>query len=293
MKNLEELKYKIESRSVSDEMIIFKISDTDFICTQYIKAISEIRHLEIEYVDSLTFLIPNSLFDNVSDTLKVFRCDSIEEENIPYKTDLIIITKKISDKYIDYTYEVPKLEDWQIKDYAYSLLENIKHKDLDYLISICKDIYRIDNELSKLTIFSDKHQELFNQFISDDVFSDLSNYTVFDLTNALLKKDVPKVNLILKELQNIDVEPIGLVTILINSFRDVISIQFDPRMTAEELGIAKNRFWAIKRNCGFYPNTRLIKIFYMLNTIDFRLKVGDLPASMIIDYVITNILGDS
>ena len=55
------------------------------------------------------------------------------------------------------------------------------------------------------------------------------------------------------ELNKIDVEPLGLVKLLYDNLKVIISIQLDPNTTAESIGIASNRFWAIKKNnCGFY-----------------------------------------
>ena len=40
---LEQLKKDIENKSISDELIIFKLSDIDFICKQYINEIANIK----------------------------------------------------------------------------------------------------------------------------------------------------------------------------------------------------------------------------------------------------------
>ena len=43
MNNLEILKNKIETNILEDELIIFELSDIDFVCNQYIQKISELK----------------------------------------------------------------------------------------------------------------------------------------------------------------------------------------------------------------------------------------------------------
>lgn len=291
MTKLEELKNSILNKTLTDDVIVFLIKDNDFICNQYIKEISNIKKKPVEYISTL---VSSSLFfDDVSTSISVYRCDELSSipNNFFDRKNLFIITKKVSVDVGDNLYEVPKMEDWQIKDYVYSLLDNINQNKLNDLIDKCKNIYRLDSEISKLTLFNPiERPALYDIFLEDGVFNDLSKFSIFDLTNAILKKDKNKIISVYKEKSCIDIEPIGFTTILINSFRDVISVQFDPRVTAEDLGVAKNKFWAIKYNCGFYSQKELLEIFKMLCSIDFLLKTGKLDASLIIDYVIINIL---
>ena len=94
-----------------------------------------------------------------------------------------------------------------------------------------------------------------------------------------------------KEIQNIDVEPFGLIALLINNFRNVIDVQLSRNATAESLGLSGKQFWAIKNySCGFYNREELIEIFEFLNDIDYKIKSGELNTSILIDYIICKIL---
>ena len=110
------------------------------------------------------------------------------------KKCVIIITytinKSLNDKYSSYIYEVPKLENWQIKDYVYSILGNVPQNKLDLLIDKCKyNLFRIQSEIDKILIFDESlHPIIFDTFLSDNVFSDLSKYSIFDFTNAIIKR---------------------------------------------------------------------------------------------------------
>ena len=295
--NINELKIKIENKNVTEDLIIFLYPYDTFLCNQYIAEISKIKNLDIEYIDSL--ISDNSLFSIKSNSLRVYTCDSLNElsESVKKEKNLIVKTKKISkevqSRFEDYICTIPKLEEWQIKDYTYSKLESIDRNKLDNLIAICKNnIYRIDSEISKLDIFSDVEKPyVFDDFVSDNVFSDLSKYNVFDITNALLTKDIQKLKSSYVEMQNIDVDPIGFCTILTNSFREVLMLTADPRITPEEMGISKGKFFAVKNNnLRYYTFQSLIKIFEFLLDIDRKVKLGELPVPILIDYIITHIL---
>ena len=78
--------------------------------------------------------------------------------------------------------------------------------------------------MQKIAIFpKDQRQYLFQDFIDDDVFSDLSKYNIFSLTTCIVKRDVKGLFEVYREIQNIDVEPIGLLILLIQNFRDIIN----------------------------------------------------------------------
>lgn len=294
MADLKELKKNIEKGAVNWFPIIFQCSENTFVANQYLQKISDILEIPVSYVDDFNSLFSEDLFGVESSELKVFKCDTLESNRrLSNLKNTIIICSKIKGDVEDrFVYKIPKLEKWQIKDYVYSVLTGISHKDLDRLIEICGyDIFRIQGEIDKLLIFSEiERQSSYEDFVSDDVFSDLSSYSIFDFTNAIIKDDKEKLLSAYKEIKNIDIEPFGVLTVLVNSFRDIIRIQLDSRLTPESMGIAKNKFWAIKYNCGVYPKDRLLNIYHMLCGLDSKVKSGAMPVEHMIDYIVLNIM---
>lgn len=303
MLDIEVFKKSIEDKTVSIDFVIFRYTDNSFLPYQYLHEISKILNLEINYVDSLESITKsNSFFDiddgNINTHLNVL---SVKELTIPIgfrpQTPSIIICNKI-DKDTEKQFEdkilvFPKIEDWQIKDYVYSIAEGIDEKKLDNLIAICKnDIFRIDSELSKIKLFGiNERKFVFDKFIDDGIFSDLSSHTIFDFTNAILKKDIKALTMLYKEIENIDCEPLGVVSTLYKSLKNIIAIQFLSNATPESTGLPANRFWAIKKNnCGFYTKDQLMLFFDMLVDIDRKLKSGELDSNIIIDYVVCHAL---
>lgn len=301
--DLKILKQLLEKGEAPDIFLIFKYDDNDFLPKQYIDNIKKSLKLEVQYVDNIDEIVQgsNDIFGTLMGSgLRVYETDFFDADihSLRDEHNLIVVCKRISKEcenlFKDNVVVFPKLEMWQIKDYVYSLVEGIDKKKLNHLIDICKnDIYRIDKELSKLKLFTEQERKyVYDKFVEDGVFDDLSEHNIFDFTNAILKKDIPSLTSLYKELEKIDVEPLGLVTILYNNLKNIVMIQLNPAATAESLGIASNRFWAIKKNnCGFYNKEQLLHAYEVITSIDRKLKTGEITSDLIIDYIICQILG--
>lgn len=301
---IEVLKSNLESNTL-DEFYIFLNSENSFLSNQYIKAISETKQLKIVYVDDLKSLLPdkNDIFGSTelidSTCLYVYKVNIFDSKDFGISDikNLIIVCDKIDEEtkqiYSSYVVEMPKLLDWQIKDYVYTLGDGIDTKKLDWLINVSNsDIYRLHNELSKLNMFSVKERDsLFDLMSNEDAFIDLSNYVIFDLTNAILQKDIKRIMYMLEDVKNWDCEPLGLQVLLTNNFKKVLSIQLSPNATAEKLNMNPKQFYAVKKNtCGYYSRDQLIKIFDIVSSCDYKMKSGELSNDMLIDYMILHIL---
>ena len=296
---LEELKNKIEEKTLTNELIILVNADSSFLSNQYINAISNIKNKKIQYLDDLSS-VESSRVDifgggvEVEDnTLRVYKCDTFltTSSTLDKEVDLIIVCNKIDDKctaqYSDYIIRLPVLEEWMIKDYVYSLAEGVKDKDLDWLMRICNNnIDRLDNEISKLTLFdSRQRQELFQDFVDEQMFDDLSEFNIFNISNALQSRDRSKLKQILPEIKNIDVEAVGLVKILWQNFRKMITVWMNSNPTPENTGLKSNQIWAIKNLPKVFNKEQLINIFEIVSEVDYKLKSGMLDANLIVDYL--------
>ena len=299
---LDALKDKIESNTIDYiNFLIFKYEDIDFLPNQYLFALSKNLNKDIIFIDNLPISNQKDIFNNKLsvDNIECFKTDifDVEDVSLIEKKYLIIICKEITENCKDLfntnIVYFPKLEDWQIKDYVYSVAEGVDTKYLDALIYLChNDIYKIDNELAKIKIFERNQRNiLFKSFIEEGLFNDLNNNTIFDISNAILRKDINKLTELLINIDKIDCEPLGLVTILYKSIKDIINIQLNHNATPENTDINKNRFWAIKKNnCGFFTKDQLFNIFKFITSIDKKLKTGEISVDIIVDYIVCKIL---
>lgn len=305
MLSLERLKENIEKKLPLEPFYIFCYEDNTFIVNQYIRVMSQNRELKITYVDDLKGFFPDKddIFGTIElideNCLYIYKCDEFDSKDFSLKDvkNLIIICKKLdqeSEKIFDsYIVKFPKLEDWQIKDYVYSKGEGISDFKLDWLCSVAgNDIYRLDSELSKLMLFSkSERDQLFEMFANEDMYSDMSSHHTFDMSSAILKRDVKRIAELLTDKDKWDSDPLPLQVLLSKNFKQVIQIQSSPSITADKLGMKPNQFYAVsKNNCGHYSKDQLLKIFDIVNKSEFMMKTGQLPLSLFLDYMIINIL---
>lgn len=279
------------------------VSEDKFIPLMYLNEISNNFDYSINYVESLEGINPSNddiFSDNndISSDIVVFNTNLVDFSNevVYNKDNLIIIANKI-DKgpkkfYGDLVIEVPKLADWQIKDMVYSFCRGVDTKHLDWLIHNCnEDVNRLYQESLKLKIFSESERKtVFEDMLNDGAFDDLSSSTIFNFTNAVLKKDISSLKSIYSEIDNIDMNDFGLLTILYNNFMNVVNIQLGINPTAESLGMKQGQFNAVRYNCGYYSERQLINILRFLTSIDRRVKSGEFPTDIMRDYLILSVL---
>lgn len=280
-------------------MLIIVYSDNKFVAEQYTKQIALNNKYDIEQVESVQDLLTSlsNVFGDKSQKLLIvdkFQCDI---QLLGKVKDAIIITNKIeketSKLFDNYIIQIPKLETWQVEDYALSSVDGVKQEDLIALVASCDgDIYRVESELAKLKIFNkENRQYLYKLFTEKGMFPTTEKYTIFSLSNALLTKNVESVSRILEHIDEIDVNPIGLLTILYRNVANVIAIQLNPKATPENTGLTTGQFYAIKKNnINFYTKEQLITIFNNLTALDLKIKSGEVPMEIVIPYIVESML---
>ena len=297
---LQELKQALETNTFKPTTMIL-VSEDKFIPLQYVEEMK--KQYNVEYIDTLQELVPaeDDIFGDsteISSDIIIFNTELVDfsEEILFNKDNVVVIAKKIDKSskkfYGDMVIEVPKLAEWQIKDMVYSFGRGIDTKHLDWLIYNCNgDANRLYQEMTKVAIFNDKERKhLFEEMVGDGAFNDLSANTIFNFTNAVLKKDYQSLKIIYEEIDNIDVNDFGLLTILYNNFMNVINIQLGINPTAESLGMSYGQFNAIKHNCGYYSGNQLINIMKLISDMDRRIKTGEFPTNIMRDYLILSVL---
>lgn len=287
---IQELKKQIEDKSVAGTGIVF-VSDSTFIPKQYITEISVITGKPIKYVDTIDQLKEGrSLFGVLkSNDINVYITDSIDEEIHPKDYSYAICSKYSGKDCV----KVPKLEPWHLIDYAVTnSSKDIKSKTLEELVSACgNDPYRLDNELSKFTIFEQKYQkDLYNNLYESNQLSRNFEGTIFDFTTALLERDIETLVKFYSDLQNYDIEPLGVVTIIYKQLKNIIMVGFNKNPTEKNTGLSEKQIYWIKRNLGKYNSGSIVKYFQFICEAEKLLKEGTITNNQLLDYVVVNLL---
>jgi len=291
--NIIDLKKGIKNKTLDDSFIIFKYEDVPFIATQYINAISEFKNRPIVYVDSFDDIAIDIFSSDKS--LYVMHINKIEKNIFSQSLNNKIIVCKDIDKDLisnikKYIVDIPKLETWQIKSYVQNNLPGLSSEEINWLIDITKDVYRLSNEMDKIKIFNKKDQQkIFKLLNEEDSYSDLNSHTIFNLTNAITNRDIKTARSILEVIDNMNIESMAVLTILYKSFKNIINIQMSSNPTPESTGMNPKQFHAIKYQVGKFSNSQLVYIFDVLTTIDYQLKTGVIPSDKVIDYILINV----
>lgn len=294
----------IEDNVKINDFLIFREAKSDFVTRQYIHALAKINNQSIEYIDSLVPLLAelDSIFidsaEGDSSRLNVFKVDTFDyRDDRPLQLrNVVVACAKISPEaeviFKNNIIDIPSLESWQIKDYIYSIAEGADTNQLDNLIAICNgNIERLDSELSKLAIFAPGERKyLLDGMIKDGAFSDLTDYTVFNVTTAILKRNLESLKTYMLNLHSIDINEIGLVTILAKNIKDLINVQLTPNPTPDNTGLDSRKLYAIKKMPRIFSPKQLSDIYSFLCDIDRQLKNGELPVEIMINYIILKVL---
>lgn len=297
--NLNQVKTDLENNKNIDQFLIFYYEDTtDYIPMQYIKALAHIRNSDILYVDELEEI--NNLsdpFSESSSTIYVYKTDSLGKIPTKYiRNDLVIITPKllkdVEKEYSEYILKIPKLEEWQIIDYIKTVSPGLTQDEMEWLVRTYKsNMYRVELEVDKLRPFSESaRQYIFEDFYVDHVFETLSEYGIFDFTNAIQNKDLKTISNILSDINHIDIEPTGLITLLCANFKKLIKVWLNKSPTPENTGLKSNQIWAINKLSRTYAKEQLVKVFELVSDMERKLRTGEMPEELIIDYLTVKIL---
>lgn len=307
---LSELKDSIINNTLGDSLLIFIWEDNKFLASQYIHEIAKKRSQEIQFVDSFDELVGISANENVfgddfgDNVLKVLDTDTFDElasEGMASIANSIIMCHKLA-KEVAYSYEsfpnltinFAKEEPWQAKEYISAMCKGLSNESISRLYDLTNgDIFRIDNEIGKINCFPIEEQErVLSDMVSNGAFDDLAQTNIFNLTNAIVKKDLLTIGRILRNIKNMDVDAIGLSAILHKNIKNIIDIQMNSKATPESLGMSAKQFRAIEYSCGKISNPKLIELLKFLDELDFKLKSGalDLPNEDKIDYIVCKML---
>ena len=306
LEDLRDFKQALSFKVATDRLYIFKWLDNPFLAFQYVHKLAEVKNLPLEYVNSFEDIYTNDVdvFDlkESANTLKVYSCQKFEcpqEVDLTAMKDVVILCNELTFDY-DNAYEFPRLEEWQILAYMKSQCPGLNDSEIKWLFDITaslgknnENIYRIDNEMKKLKCFDVSQQEQVFRELSDvGGYGDLSPLTIFNFTNAILKKDKSTIIDVLQDIDSIDVEGTGLITILHKNFKQLIDVQLGKNPTPESLGMSIKQFKAISYNCGKYSAESLIKVFEFITGLDYKLKSGllDVSNQRLIDYIVCSVL---
>ena len=286
-------KDNVLNNSVKPQMYALIYDDNNSIILQYVNHIAQSTNNSITYLNELDDLQDlMSLGDYDDGGMYVLQLDKLTDK-IPrsfYKLFCFIICKEVTNNDDLETIKFPKVETWQMLDYAKVSLKGVNERKIEWLVNLLgNNQLRLENEINKITIFPmNERDAIFDLINNDGGYDDITNLTMFNLVTAISKKSKQEIIDVLEAIKLIDIEPMGLVSSLLKQFKLAIDVKMGTK-DFKGLNISQKQYIAIKKYNPYTPN-ELVKIYKLLTNIDYELKIGLLPNEYIIDYVICNIL---
>jgi len=294
---LMELKDMIQKESVPSDLIVFVCPENTFLADQYTAAICELRNHTPNSIQSLSELDSAlSLVIGYSSYTNVLKTDVFEESFEDYSMfeNVIIICNKIDKKLkavlSDYVIEIPKLVDWQVKDYMKVICPGLTKEDIDWLYAVKeKNIYGITTELDKLALFSIPEQKEVLTKLRYEPDSYLYTADIYGLTDAILDNNKQYLFDFLSHDTYVNIEALSLTGLLRYNIKNILfSTQELGKHTPSEFGISNTKRY--ERYRSSYNLKRLQYLIKFLSSIDYKLKNGllDMSKDKQLEYIILN-----
>lgn len=168
-----------------------------------------------------------------------------------------------------------------LKNYAEILKEKMQlamdGEALELMVRRCDlDVCRLEREMTKLSLYGGIiTKEVVSQMVARPMEDD-----VFELSNALLKKDRKNIMRIYSDLKLLKIEPIYLISLLANQFRLMLQVAILKKTNKTDAEIANllsvhpYRIKLANDYCRQYPLQQVKDILCQLATLDYDIKIG-------------------
>ena len=297
---LMELKEAISNNRVPSDFMIFINKDNSFLTSQYIKAIGNIAEGGLRKVKSIYEPLQSSisLLTTPTGVIHLVNVETFDERAEDYTTfeNTIVICEQVDKSIVknveNYIITFPKLEEWQIFDYAKTFNTCLEDSDLQWLVQASgNDIERVTNELSKVVLFDKDEQKAVFAALRFDTQSDLYKPDLFTIVNAIVEGD-GKVLFDFLRFNCYDIiEPVMLANRALTSLKNILIVTQNPSLTAEECGVSvgQSKFLRYKyRSLNVDAVRQKIKF---LTNFDLMLKTSRLELNKrdMLSYLINNL----
>ena len=295
-----ELKKYINNNTVPSDFMIFVTKECPFLASQYVQAISSlsdggIRRISSIYEPSQSSLALLTSAENVVNVLKVDTFDERAENYDQFENTIVVceqIDKSIAKVVEPYVIKFPKLESWQILDYAKTICKYVDEDDLSWLISATdNNIERVVNELEKVSLFPKEEQKAVFATIRFDPQTDLYKHDLFAVVNALVEGDVSVLYEFVKHNGYEEIEPVVLANRAITSLKNIVLVTQNPGLTAEDCGVSAGQYRFLKYKYHSLNLEAVKQKIKFLTGFDLALKTSrlELGKREMTNYLINNL----
>ena len=297
---LRELKLSIQEKDVPDTFFVFLCPPNDyFLASSYINAICEAKQLEKTFEDSIFSQDSAlSLVMGFENNFRVIITDTFSEASTDYSrfvnTAVLCskLDKKVEKALADYVIEIPKLVDWQLKDYIKLCCTGLTESVISEIYEATKgNLYMLDNLLAKVELFEAADRNAIAFQLTREPGTHKFDIDLYTFVGYLLanNKDKIKEQLLACKLDKNDF--LGVVGNAISKLKTTLFIEYSDKSFAE-LGISEKQYYYLKKNPSGLSLSALQQKLKVLSSLDLQLKSGllDLSNSKQLDYLIVKLV---
>ena len=297
---LSELKKFITNKTVPTDFMIFVTKDCPFLASQYLQAICNLSKSGSRRINSIYEPQQSSLAlltspEDIINVLKVEVFDERAEDYNQFENTIVVcdqIEKSIASTVEPYVIKFPKLEEWQILDYAKSICSELDDSDLTWLIQITdNNIERVTNELEKVALFPKSEQKAVFASIRFDSQTDLYRLDLFTIVNALVEGDFTVLYDFVRYNGYEEIDPVVLANRAFTSLKNITLVTQNQGLTAEACGVSAGQFRFLTYKYHSLNLEALKAKLKFLADFDLKLKTSqlDLGKREMANYLISNL----
>ena len=179
----------------------------------------------------------------------------------------------------------------------------LNRANCERLIAICENDYsRILLEIDKIVRYAEwyhdpamgytlSYDDVFEQFVKDGTISIPPKDAIFDLVDAVLKRQIDRVYNLYEQCKAVGEANMVILSVLFTNTKQVLQVQ-----ACEGSDISKSTGltgWQIKNakdNLGYYSNAELKDILRLIQKVQKGIITGKIEDDMSIEYLLVNIL---
>lgn len=176
-------------------------------------------------------------------------------------------------------------------------LTTLNKRNCERFIAICENDYaRILLEIDKIKQYQAKFSnlsddEIFEQFVAEGTISIPPKDAIFDLVDAVLKRQIDRVYDLLEQCYAVGEANMVILSVLYNNAKQVLQVQAcDSSDIVKSTGLSSWQVKCAKEKCGNYSIGELVNILKMIQKIQKGIITGQTEDSMSVEYLLVNIL---
>lgn len=164
------------------------------------------------------------------------------------------------------------------------------------LVNICGRNYgRIQHELYKLSVFANVNgyslQTAYLEARKRNMIHEDIGDIIFDFVSAVEERNIPLIYSLYDKLKQTDEGPLKVITILYNSFRNILLVQSTQKQdrTEQVLGLSNAQIYVTSQKCDRYAIQEIVSMVKLLREIEKGIKNGTIDGGYAVDYFLSQI----